>query len=96
MQTKEGNHLIETRYHVATSLPRGPDAPLHHPLLKHWTHSVPGWMNIMNSVLVENDDGEMVTPDAWKRLYKLTTVQKQNAGRGLVCAQSPASWMGQP
>ena len=95
MMTREGNHLVETRYHVGHVVTgQGLMLPFIIPFSSTGHTTSRTWMNMMNSVLVEDEEtGEMVVPDAWKRLYRLTTVQRTNAaGVWYVLNPQPAGW----
>jgi hypothetical protein len=90
MTTKSGNHLVETRYHVGhVILPSGDMMPYIIPFSSTGHTVSRGWMNLMNAIRLEG--GRI--PDAWTRLYKLTTVQRQNAaGVWYVLNPQPAGW----
>ena len=90
MATKEGNHLIETRYHVGhIILEDGSMLPYIIPFSSTGHTVSRGWMNMMNAVKVEGGS----VPDAWTRLYMLNTVQRQNAaGVWYVINPQPAGW----
>jgi hypothetical protein len=90
MTTKEGNHLVETRYHVGHVItPEGLMLPYIIPFSSTGHTVSRGWMNMMNAVRLEGG----IIPDAWTRLYRLTTVQRTNAaGVWYVLNPQPAGW----
>jgi hypothetical protein len=90
MQTSSGNHLIETRYHVGHVIaPDGTMLPYIIPFSSTGHTVSRSWMNMMNAVRLEGG----IIPDAWTRLYRLTTVQRQNAaGVWYVLNPQPAGW----
>lgn len=73
---KNGNELVETRYHMGYVLDHGATAFPYCIPLKGTGHSFSkAWMTMFNSV--STDDGEIAA--SWSRAYRLITTQRQNA-----------------
>ena len=87
MTTRNGNQLVETRYHVGHVVLGDAMLPFIIPFSSTGHTVSRAWMNLMNSVRLASG----AVPDAWTRLYLLSTVQRSNAA-GTWYQLNPQHW----